>query len=59
MCIRDRNYTVKLMTETEYFGYDIKRLYSDITVYIVPMVNPDGVDIALNGLDITNEYRCV
>lgn len=51
------NYTVKLMTETEYFGYDIKRLYSDITVYIVPMVNPDGVDIALNSLDITNEYH--
>ena len=51
------NYTVKLMTETEYFGYDIKRLYSDITVYVVPMVNPDGVDIALNGLDITNEYH--
>ena len=36
---------------------NIKRLYSDITVYVVPMVNPDGVDIALNGLDITNEYH--
>lgn len=50
-------YTVSLMTETKYFGYDIKNLYSKVTLYIVPMVNPDGVDIAVNGLDITNEYH--
>lgn len=51
------NYTVKLITEKEYFGYDIKKLYHNVTLYIVPMVNPDGVDIALNGLDITNSYH--
>lgn len=51
------NYAAGLMTETEYFGYDIKELYSSVTVYTVPMVNPDGVDIAVNGLDITNEFH--
>ncbi len=32
-------------------------LLDKITIYIIPMVNPDGVDIAQHGLDITNEYH--
>ena len=51
------NYTVKLVTDTNYFGYDMRSLYNNVTLYIVPMVNPDGVDIAINGLDITNEFH--
>lgn len=51
------NYTVHIITGANYFGYDIKTLYEDVTLYIVPMVNPDGVDIAVNGLDITNEFH--
>lgn len=51
------NYTAALMTETEYFGYDIKKLYNSVTLCIAPMINPDGVDIAVNGLDITNEFH--
>lgn len=51
------NYTVKYMTETKYYGYDVSKLYENVTLYIVPMVNPDGVDIAINGLDITNEFH--
>ena len=51
------NYTVEVMTETERYGYNIKKLYDSVTLCIVPMVNPDGVDIAVNGLDITNEYH--
>lgn len=32
-------------------------LYENITLFVVPMVNPDGVDIAVNGIDITNPYH--
>ena len=32
-------------------GYDIKKLLDDVTVYIVPMVNPDGVNLVQNGPD--------
>ena len=39
------------------FDYDIQELFSKTTLYAVPMVNPDGVDIAVNGLDITNPYH--
>lgn len=32
-------------------------LFNKVTLFTVPMVNPDGVDIAVNGLDITNPYH--
>lgn len=38
-------------------GYDVKPLKEGVGLYVVPMVNPDGVDIAVNGLDITNRYH--
>ncbi|SHI73343.1 M14 family metallopeptidase [Lutispora thermophila] len=37
-------------------GYDIRRLFERSTIYILPMVNPDGVDLVLNGLDRNNPY---
>lgn len=42
---------------TPFYGCDIKNLYNSLTLYAVPMVNPDGVDIAVNGLDLTNPYH--
>ena len=51
------NYIVRLITDSEYFGYDINSLHKKITLYIIPMLNPDGVDIAVNGLDITNPHH--
>lgn len=41
----------------ELFGCDAQRLYEGVSLYVIPMVNPDGVDIAVNGLDITNRYH--
>ena len=32
-------------------GYDIRSLLDELTVYIVPMVNPDGVNLVQNGVD--------
>ena len=40
-----------------WFGYNTKKLYESTTLYVVPMVNPDGVDIAIHGLDITNPHH--
>jgi len=37
-------------------GYDIRRLFERSTIYILPMVNPDGVDLVLNGLQRDNPY---
>lgn len=38
-------------------GYDVGVLLERVKLYVVPMVNPDGVDIAVNGLDITNPHH--
>lgn len=38
-------------------GYDVGVLLGRVKLYVVPMVNPDGVDIAVNGLDITNPHH--
>lgn len=52
-----REYIDAVEEKKEYFGYDVSSIYDNVTLYVIPMVNPDGVDIAVNGLDITNEYH--
>lgn len=37
-------------------GYDIRDIWSRSSIYIMPMVNPDGVDLVLNGLQRDNPY---
>ena len=44
-----------LMENTYLCGSNVREIFTGLTLYIIPMVNPDGVDIAVNGLDITNE----
>lgn len=47
----------KISSECDFFGENPVSLYNSSTIYAVPMVNPDGVDIAVNGLDIENPYH--
>ena len=44
-------------TRRSLYGYSPDKLLESITLYTVPMVNPDGVDIAIHGIDITNPYH--
>ena len=37
-------------------GYDPGEIFSSSTIYIIPMVNPDGVNLVLNGLSPSNPY---
>ena len=41
----------------EFFGYDSLSLMKRTTLFAVPMVNPDGVDIAIHGIDVTNPHH--
>lgn len=39
-------------------GYSPRRIWSESSIFLVPMVNPDGVDLVLNGLQPENpNYR--
>lgn len=38
-------------------GFNAGELYEAVTLYVSPMINPDGVDIVVNGIDITNKLH--
>lgn len=37
-------------------GYNVRDIWRQSTIYILPMVNPDGVDLVINGLQRDNPY---
>ena len=52
-----KEYESSAIENRNMFGKSARSFFSEIMLYVLPMVNPDGVDIAVNGLDITNEYH--
>lgn len=37
-------------------GYDLQKIWNESSIYIIPMVNPDGINLVLNGLSRDNPY---
>lgn len=50
-------YSFCIANGRDMFGYNAKKLSERTSLYAVPMVNPDGVDIAIHGIDVTNPYH--
>lgn len=50
-------YAEAIHSKVPFFGHDSAELFGSVSLYALPMLNPDGVDIALHGLDITNPYH--
>ncbi len=42
-------YAIHYYSEEEFDGFNVKELLDKVTLYIVPLVNPDGMEIAVNG----------
>ncbi|WP_338789085.1 M14 family metallocarboxypeptidase [Metabacillus sp. FJAT-53654] len=51
------DYLGALVKGEQFAGHDCLSLYKDTTLSFVPMVNPDGVDLVLNGVPNHSEYK--
>ncbi|SDD51029.1 g-D-glutamyl-meso-diaminopimelate peptidase [Terribacillus halophilus] len=51
------DYLAAVTHDKEFFGYPASKLYRDVTLSIVPMVNPDGVDLVIHGSKAAHEYE--
>lgn len=45
--------------DEKYGSFDLKALLDESTLYIVPMVNPDGVNLVQNGIDAVQDKQKV
>lgn len=50
------NFSKAYATSQNLEGYNVRDIFSKSTIYVMPMVNPDGVDLVLNGLERSNPY---
>lgn len=52
-----KEYAAKVTKAETLLGYDVGKLYDRVTLFIAPMINPDGVDIAVNGIDVSDKLH--
>lgn len=50
------NFSKAYSTGSSIRGYSIPSIWNQSTIYIMPMVNPDGVDLVLEGISPQNPY---
>ncbi|MBU3127262.1 M14 family metallopeptidase [Clostridium tagluense] len=50
------NFSKAYATGQNLEGYNVQDIWNKSSIYVMPMVNPDGVDLVLNGLDRSNPY---
>lgn len=52
-------YALAYQTSGVYGNYNVVELLDKFTVYIVPMVNPDGVNLVINGINSVKDIESV
>ncbi len=57
------NFCIAYEQNRTLYGYNARELFNNISLYIVPMVNPDGIDLVtgniLPGSEILDNYRYI
>ena len=48
------DYCIAYNNNSRLYGYSARRLFNSVSIYIMPMVNPDGVDLVTGNLNITS-----
>lgn len=60
------DYAKHYVSGTRFYGFDIRRLYEKASIYIAPMVNPDGIELSKSkpgwqanarGVDLNHNYN--
>lgn len=44
------DYCISYVRNTELYGYSIRNLFNSASIYIMPMVNPDGIGLTFIGI---------
>ena len=45
------DYCIAYNNNSRLYGYSVRRLFKSVSIYIMPMVNPDGVDLVTGNLN--------
>ena len=48
------DYCNSYTTDSKLYNYSIKNLFNTTSIYIIPMVNPDGVDLVTGNISKTS-----
>ena len=48
------DYCVAYNNNSRLYGYSVRILFNSVSIYIMPMVNPDGVDLVTGNLNKTS-----
>ena len=48
------DYCIAYTNKSNLFGYNVRNLFSTVSIYIMPMVNPDGVNLVTGAYDMNS-----
>ena len=49
------NYVDSYISNSKLYNYSVHKLFNDVSIYIMPMVNPDGVDLVTGNINTNSE----